>query len=338
LYYEKILTLILDHYFAPKALMLARPRFCLFSPKPFMMPFVIVLLVCLLTACQGPSGGSSLPLPAGFDLQGHRGCRGLMPENSIPGFCRALDLGVTTLEMDLVITADSLVLVSHEPWLSEEICAQRDGTRIPADRHARYNLFAMTYEEIQAYDCGSLPHPRFPTQAKHAVHKPLLRAVIDSADAHARATGRSLPRYNLEIKRRPEGDGVYHPAVEPFVRLVLAELTDQALADRCVIQSFDPEALRVTRRLAPNVPLALLIENQASPQVNLDQLGFVPAIYSPDHGLVDADLISFAHEREMQVIPWTVNESSDLAAMLALGVDGLITDYPDRLRPAEPRP
>lgn len=297
-----------------------------------MMPFVIVLLAVLMAGCQAPDQGAPVALPPGVDLQGHRGCRGLMPENSLPGFVHALDLGVHTLEMDLCISADSQVVVSHEPWLAPDICADRTGARIAPDQRARYNLFALPYAEIRQHDCGSLPHPHFPQQRKLPTYKPLLAEVIDTAEAHARATGRALPWYNLEIKRVPHRDGIFHPEVEPFVRLVLAEVARHDMAQRCVIQSFDVETLQLVHVQAPHLPLALLVENAHPPEANLAQLGFTPAIYSPWFKRVDRDLMQLAASRGMAVIPWTVNDPADLRAMLELGVHGLITDYPDRIR------
>ena len=118
---------------------------------------------------------------APFDVQGHRGARGLLPENSIPGFKRALELGVTTLEMDVVIAADSTVVVSHEPWMSQVICRRPDGS--PVEAADEFNLHRMTYEEIRLFDCGSRGHPLFPRQTKMPVTKPRLSDVIDAAEA-----------------------------------------------------------------------------------------------------------------------------------------------------------
>jgi len=268
---------------------------------------------------------------ADFDWQGHRGARGLLPENSIPGFKRALELGVTTLEMDLVISKDSLVVVSHEPWLSSEICQYPDGSPLREGADTAYNLFAMPYAQIRQFDCGSQVHPRFPEQEKLITYKPLLREVIDSAEAHARRLGRPLPRYNLEIKRRPAWDSLFHPAAEPFVDLVLATVRNYRITKRSVIQSFDLETLRLVRQKAPDLPLALLIENELSPQANLDQLGFTPEIYSPWYQLVDSALIEWATARSINIIPWTVNDPTDMKALIELGVDGIITDYPNRM-------
>ena len=267
--------------------------------------------------------------PSRFDVQGHRGARGLLPENTIPAFLRALELGVTTLEMDAVIAKDSTVVVSHEPWMSGVICKRPDGKWvINAKKH---NIFAMTYDEVAQYDCGTRINPRFPRQQKQKVAKPRLIDVIEAAESYAREHGLSPVQYNIETKARPDWDGTFTPDPETFTRLLYDVLVETGIKDRAILQSFDVRTLRVGRRLDPSWRLALLISSDynAGLAANLDTLGFTPAIYSPDYRLVDADLIREAHERGMQIIPWTVNTLKEMQRLKALGVDGLITDYPD---------
>lgn len=271
--------------------------------------------------------------PEGFDLQGHRGARGLMPENTIPAFRRALELGVTTLELDVVISADSQVVVSHEPWMSSTICTQPDGMPVPAERDTLYNLFAMSYAEIMQFDCGSRGHPDFPEQEPVAAPKPLLRAVLQMAEAYVEEHDRPPLFYNIETKSRPGWDGTYHPEPERFTELLYAVLEDEGVTDRATIQSFDPRTLRVARKLNPALSLALLVGHTGGTlEENVETLGFTPTIYSPDYRLVDRDLVDTAHVRGMELIPWTVNTRPDMERLQRLGVDGLITDYPDRAR------
>lgn len=297
------------------------------------VPFLAFIIIW--TGCQPSQHQQTAPptemADVPFDLQGHRGCQGLMPENSLPGFRHALEIGVTTLELDVVISADSQVVVSHEPWLSPEFCADTAGRRVNSDSEVRYNLFEMFYAEIRQYDCGSLPHPRFPKQQKLPTYKPLLREVLDSTESHARRLERPLPFYNVEIKRRPEWDDVFHPEVGTFVDLVLAEVKASRAKERIIIQSFDPKTLRLVRKADSTIPLALLIENERTPAENLATLGFVPEIYSPYFRLVDEELIRYASQNDMKVIPWTVDDPADMQALIARGVDGIITNYPDRV-------
>lgn len=262
-------------------------------------------------------------------IQGHRGCRGLMPENSIPAFIKALELGITTLELDVVITKDKKVVISHEPWLSHQICKDPQGNPIKNDK--AYNIYDMTYKELKACDCGQRPHPRFPNQKKLAVSKPLLSDLIDSVNAYAQKHQIKDIWYNIEIKRQPEYDGKFCPPVEEFVDLVLAVIQEKEIEKSCNLQSFDWEVLRLSNAKAKDIPLAMLVENSLSPQQNLDELGFQPEIYSCYFKLIDNDLLNWIEEKEMQLIPWTVNEEEDIKTMLQLPLDGIITDYPDRV-------
>ncbi|MFO0414793.1 MAG: glycerophosphodiester phosphodiesterase family protein, partial [Bacteroidota bacterium] len=145
---------------------------------------IIGILICTLffsfLSCSPSSKklNQSIMLADQFDLQGHRGCRGLMPENTIPAMLHAMDLGVTTLELDVVISADGKVVVSHEPWMSSEIATKEDGKQVIHAEEKNLNLFRMNYTEIQKFDVGLKPHPRFPDQKKMKVVKPLLTDVI----------------------------------------------------------------------------------------------------------------------------------------------------------------
>jgi glycerophosphoryl diester phosphodiesterase len=254
-----------------------------------------------------------------------------MPENTLEGFYYALDLGVNTLEMDAVISMDSLVLLSHEPFLSHEFCLSPTDSVITPEREQSYNLYRMAYDEIAACDCGSLPHPRFPGQKKFRAVKPLLSKVIDSVESYARHRSLPLPHYNIETKCQPASDGIFHPDPETFTRLLIADIRKGGIMDRTTLQSFDIRTLQIARRLEPKLKLVLLVENQDSPQVNLERLGFTPAVYSPEHVLVTPALVAFCRETGMKLIPWTVNEPADIEKMLKLQVDGIISDYPDRV-------
>ncbi len=291
-------------------------------------PFLGLLLVFI--ACKYSPEPAN---PPKFDWQGHRGCRGLMPENSIPAMLHALDLGVNTLELDVVISADGKVVVSHEAFISNEICLDEDGFRIHPDKSVEMNVFAMPYAKIALYDCGSLPHKRFAEQKKMLTAKPLLVDLIRAAETHARKSGRAKPLYNIEIKSTPEGDGVYHPKPEQFVDLVLAVCQKAGIESRFCIQSFDVRTLEWVRKKTPEVCTAFLVEDGASVYEQLKRLSFVPDVYSPEHVYVDAKRIRDSHLYNMRMVPWTVNDSIRAYELQLMGVDGVITDYPDRIRP-----
>ena len=290
----------------------------------------LVLTFLLLTSACAPAQAPPLVVPATFDVQGHRGARGLLPENTIPAFVRALELGVTTLELDTVISGDGEVVVSHEPVMSSEICLAPDGTRI-RDEDA-HNIYRMPYAEVARYDCGTLRPRKFSAQeARPGTPKPLLRDVIRTAEAWAEEHGRPAPQYNVETKSRVSWEGERHPAPAVFAEAVLDVLREKGVLDRSWLQSFDVRTLQAARGLDPTVKLVLLVDNRRGLASNLDALGFVPDVYSPHYRLVSSRLVAAVHERGMALIPWTVNSERRMRRLIALGVDGIITDYPDRL-------
>lgn len=281
-----------------------------------------LIFALAMAACDTPSND--------FNLQGHRGCRGLMPENSIPGFIRALEIGVQTLELDLAVSMENELIVSHEPWMSADICLDSLGNEFSENRAREFNLYRMTYAQIERFDCGSKHNPRYPQQENIRVAKPRLSDLIDTVHAHCEAHNIPLPDWNIEIKSRPEWDHYYHPEPAEFARLVHALIAEKDIRNRSIVQSFDIRTLKAYHKLNPDAEIALLIDNDRSPQANLDLLGFQPAIYSPYYILVTPDLVHWCHNKGMRIYPWTVNEISDMRKMIDYGVDGLITDYPDR--------
>ena len=267
-----------------------------------------------------------------LDIQGHRGARGLLPENTLPSFKKALELGVTTLELDLCVSRDSKIVVSHEPYFSHTISTPPEGTDFNTSNEKEFNLFKMTYEEIQQWDVGLKPHQGFQNQQKIAVTKPLLSEVFAMAETYVSDQGRTTPLlYNIEIKSQPEGDGIYHPEVEVFADLVMNVIDSFDIHDRVIIQSFDIRPLQYLHTTYPDMVLALLIQNVDSPEVNIERLGFTPEIYSPYYLLVDDYLLGFCKENNMQLIPWTINDANTMKSLILKGVDGIITDYPDVL-------
>lgn len=267
-----------------------------------------------------------------FDIQGHRGCRGLYPENTIPAFMHALELGVNTLELDLARSKDGKIVVSHEPFFNHEITTHYDPTvKITKTNEKEFNLGNMEYAEIQKFDVGSKVFSRFPEQKKMEVHKPLLADVIDAATEKSKALGRNLPRYNVEIKSKPEWDKTFYPDIETFVDDVVQVLEDHGTTSVTTIQSFDLRALVYTHQKYPDIETVLLIENNKSISENIEALGFIPDVYSPYFKLINKDVVAYCKVNNMKLIPWTVNSAEDMVFMIKLDVDGIITDYPDRL-------
>lgn len=299
------------------------------------LPFFILLFIMacsnqkILTSTSPADKGGGMV--TGFDKQGHRGCRGLMPENTVPAMLHALGMGVTTLEMDVVITKDKKVILSHEPWFGQEITSKPDGTYMGDREERKFNIYWMTYEQTKTFDVGMKPHPRFPQQQKMKVTKPLLSEVVDSISQYAMTAKRAVFYYNIETKTSLMGDGVFHPAPEEFVELLMAVIKEKQIEDFVIIQSFDFRTLQYLHQKYPNIKTAMLIEDfdKRNFEEQVKELGFTPTIYSPAYKLVTEKLIKACHKQGVKIIPWTVNEKAKIAELKAMGVDGIITDYPN---------
>lgn len=287
-----------------------------------------------------------------FDIEAHRGGRALLPENTLPAFANALTMGVDTLEMDLGVTLDGEIVVSHERGLNPDLARGGDGTYVapPGIPFADLRL-----AEIRTYDVGRIrPGSAYAAQfadqrALPGTPIPTLKEVIDLV----RRSGDRRVRLNIETKIDPT-----RPAetVDPrrFVTLLLDLLDAEKFADRVVVQSFDWRTLRLVQQLAPAIPTVYLsVQKGSAPTVFLDRpsawtAGFDPvahggslprairaaggAIWSPYFGDIDAALISEAHGLGLKVVVWTVNKREDIARLIDLGVDGIISDRPDLLR------
>jgi glycerophosphoryl diester phosphodiesterase len=262
-----------------------------------------------------------------FDVQGHRGCRGLFPENSIPAFLKAAEIGVHTLECDVVISKDNKVIVSHEPFMSHSICKLPDGTDIIEKDEMKNNIFNLTYEQIKTYDCGSKYFDRFPEQFKMQVHKPSLEDVVMAVQYnHVESLC-----YNIEIKYKEEWDGIYHPDRKHFADLLIDQINKSGIQDNTTVQCFDLGVLQYLHDNYPRVRLVYLIENTDSIISNIEKLGFLPHVYSPDYKLIDLGVVQFCQKNKIKLIPWTVNDPADMKKMIDIGVDGIISDYPNIL-------
>ena len=261
-----------------------------------------------------------------IDLQGHRGSRGLLPENTVPGFLKACELGVNTIELDVVISVDGQVVVSHEAFFNHEISTSPFEVPITAENEKEFRIYDMITPTVQRFDVGMRVHPRFPDQKKIPATKPLLREVVNAV----KGSGYD-PYYNIEIKRTPEGDGIYHPNAITFANVVLKAVKDLEISDKTTIQCFDHEVLQYVHSMEPELRTVMLVEDDNALEWHLEKLGYIPYGYSPDFHLVDDALIEACHQKDMKIIPWTVNEEVDIIRIAKMGVDGIISDYPDRL-------
>jgi glycerophosphoryl diester phosphodiesterase len=289
-----------------------------------------------------------------FEAQGHRGARGLAPENTIEGFKAALATGVTTLELDLAMTKDGVVVASHDFRLNPDHTRAPDGRFLDTEGPA---IRSLTFAELQRYDVGRLKPgsayaARFPEQkGMDGVRIPRLADVFDLV----RRSGADHIRFNIETKLTPTS-GADAPDPETFARAVAAEIRTAKLEARVSVQSFDWRTLIALKRIAPEIErVCLTVEadwddnlahGKSGPSawtagLDIDDVGgSAPklaaaagcAVWSPYFRNVTEESLAQAKAAKVRVIPWTVNERADMERLITMGVDGIITDYPDRLR------
>ena len=264
-----------------------------------------------------------------FDLQGKAGARGVMPENTIEGMLKALDLGVNTLEMDAVISKDKQVVLSQEPYFNNEISLMPNGKAITFKDQKNYNIYKMDYEQVKKFDVGSKVHARFPGQMKFKAYKPLLSETIDAVEAYVKEKRLTRPVYNIETKTIKNGDNEFHPEPAEFIELIMEVVNAKKISKRVIIESFDMRTLQYLHEKYPKIQTSLLIDEKEPFEDYIAQLGFNPTIYSPYSVLVGKGLVDRCHEMGIKIIPWTVNTVKDLKYFMSLGVDGVITDFPN---------
>lgn len=264
-----------------------------------------------------------------FDVQGHRGARGIMPENTIQGMIKALELGVTTLEMDVVISKDKQAVVSQEPYFNHEFSLTPAGKEILFKDEKKNNIYQMDYAEVRKFDVGSKIHPRFTGQQKIKAYKPLLGELIDSVENYVKSNKLVKPDYNIETKLIRKGDAVFQPSPEEYVEIIMTIVKQKKLEKRVIIQSFDIRTLQYLHKKYPKIRTSLGIDEKEDFEINIKELGFNPTIYSPYSVLVGKSLVDKCHAAGIKIIPWTVNSLKDLKYLISLGVDGIITDYPN---------
>ena len=309
-----------------------------------MSRFVLAALAC----------AASLAAHA-FDLEGHRGARGLAPENTLPGFAKALSIGVSTLELDVGVTRDGVVVISHERGLVPATARGPDGEWLSAPGPT---IHALTYAELERYDVGRLnPATRYahgfpdqvPADGARIPRLADLFALVGKA-------GNETVRFNIETKISPEAPSETLPP-GPFARALIAAIRAGGMEQRSMIQSFDWRTLKVVQAEAPRIPTVYLSAQQpwldniragdpaGSPWtagLRFADHGSLPrmvkaaggTIWSPYFGDLDAAKLAEAHALGLKVVPWTVSRPPQIDAMLALGVDGLISDRPDLVRDA----
>lgn len=284
---------------------------------------VLLMSFCCATKSQKPNK----PL---VEVQGHRGDRGNFPENTIPAFLSAVKKGADVIELDVVISKDQKVVVSHENFMSAQYMSDFEGKPISKDKEHTYNIYEMLYDSIKKFDSGSRGNAGFPAQQKMKTYKPLLSEMIDSVENYIAKNKFKRVRYNIEIKSEQEDYGKRQPQPEQFCAMVMKIIKDKGMEQKINIQSFDPIILNVMHKNYPKTKIAFLT-GEGNLEKNLSKLEFTPEIYSPNFKLLNKEAVDSLRFLKMKIIPWTVNEEKDIDRMLELKVDGIITDYPERV-------
>jgi glycerophosphoryl diester phosphodiesterase len=296
-----------------------------FAMKQINHQLSFFLLLIFLASCAASNHHQT----KNFDKQAHRGGRGLMPENTIASEKNAIDYDCT-LEMDLQMSKDKKIVVSHDAYFSSDFCLTPEGDSISKKDGLSRLIYNMPYDSVAKYDVGLKPHPGFPQQKKIHAIKPLLSVLIDSVEAYA-SQKHHLNHYNIEIKSNPKSDGKYYSTLEEYIDSSMKIIVDKGIASRTMMQSFDVRALRIIHDKYPGVQTSYLVSanNKKNVQGYIDELGFVPDVFSPEFSLVTKELVKEFHKKNILVIPWTPNSLEDIQRLKLIGVDGIISDFPD---------
>lgn len=290
-------------------------------------------IICVLTvvsAIYPCSSQKAITSKRIIEVQGHRGDRGNFPENSIPAFISAVKKGAAVVELDVVISKDQKVVVSHEPFMSSQYMLDTEGKPITKDKEKSYNLYEMTYDSIRKFDGGSKGNTAFPMQQKQKTYKPLLSEMIDSVEQYIAKNNLKPVRYNIEIKSEKSDYGKRQPEPEVFADLVMKIIKEKGIEKKINIQSFDPTVLNVMHKRYSKTKIAYLV-GEGGIAKNLSLLNFKPEIYSPHYKLLNKTEVDSLRLMKIKIIPWTVNEDQAIDNMIQLEVDGIITDYPEKV-------
>lgn len=302
-----------------------------------------ILSLCLLAALISFGSCQQKEQPKYIvDVQAHRGGMGLLPANTLESMKNAVDLGVNTLEMDIVITKDKRAILSHDKFFNLET-TRPDGTHVQKEDPREY-LWHMTYDEIRKYDVGMRQLPNFPEQKTMPAIKPLLSDVLTFIENYTEEKGMAPMKYNIEIKCDPNWNGGIEgqdwPVYNEMVDIFLGVLLPFNLGERLIVQTFDERALAYMNEKYPELHLAYLVGGdevrwKENKEMDFDailaNIGFVPEWFSPASVFVSQSCVDEAHRRGMKVVTWTVDNKDEMVRMIDAGVDAIISNYPDRL-------
>lgn len=260
-----------------------------------------------------------------LDVQGHRGARAVLPENTLPAFEYALEMGVDTLELDMGVSKDGVVVVSHDQEINPLICQAQDGEKIAKG----LLVHELTLAQIKSFDCGAKVNPRFPKQnPQPGVQIPTLDEVFAMV-ANSGAANATTVRFNIETKSK-EDKPFAQPSPKEFVRAVLKVVDKYELRSRVTLQSFDHRTLLEAKKQAPKLELAALFEEKPKDWISATRAAKADVV-SPYFKDINADDVANIQAAGLKVIPWTANRTADWETLLKIKVDGIITDDPEPL-------
>lgn len=288
-------------------------------------------LVIVVSDMSGKAVKQVFDMSAYCDVQAHRGGAGLKPEDTIESQIHALELGCNTLELDVWLSKDKLPVVSHDSYFHPRYSTRPDGTRVLKNEPKEY-LYTMPYDSIAKYDVGLAKSEKFPDHELIPAKKPLLSELIDACEKYAKDKGLDLPRYNIEIKnRRGKGEGELWPEITENINITIPLLLSKGLGDRLVIQCFDTFGLNYMHKYYPELVLSYLTDKgDPDYEQNKARLDFIPDWISPEYVCVTEEMVKKCHLDGTKIVPWTVDNPEDIQALIDMGCDAVITNYPDR--------
>ena len=275
----------------------------------------IILPLYLATALHSWSQSAS--------FYGHRGCRGLLPENSLPAFQKALELGADGIELDVVVNKDKQLVVSHEPYFKKEFCIDSTGNQINDEK--KYNTYLLTQDDIRKFDCGSKGNAGYPEQKATSVSKPLLQEVFKQVNMQ----GKTLL---LEVKSEVKEYGISQPSPKEFAQLVYAEAKQLPKDVTLYYMSFDPKILEELYAIDPSIQTVYLTYSPVKhARKLLKEIAIKPNVLGMFYPTISKSEVSYLGKLNIQTFAWTVNDAGTAQKLLIKGVKGIITDYPDRV-------
>ncbi|PJZ25815.1 glycerophosphodiester phosphodiesterase [Leptospira hartskeerlii] len=310
--------------------------------KSFQIKQTFLIFFLMYISCGGEQIRNT-PIEGNLDLQGHRGARGLKPENTWPAFEEALSQGMTTIELDTVLTKDQKIIIHHDSESNPALCSKKDGSEIVSK-----SIYELTLAELKELDCGTKKNPKFPEQISVPGTELLtIQEFFEKVQTWERTGKRKvIPKFNIETKfPNDEQSQVSNEILEAHVSLLIKAIETAKVVDRSTIQSFYLPALSLVKKKNPKIQTSALF-SLTYPQGAAMKFGFGGSrrelvlnqtkelkadIISPYFLFVTDEFVSKAHSLGIKVIPWTVNETQEMERLIKAGVDGIITDYPDRL-------